>query len=160
MLGAPQKNARPPREAGRKSRRNNAALRIAPAFVGREDYRRSIYGEGIRRQTTRSGYHSARNLEPLAFRSCRKLRDLSTTRPLSGWQGSALIELGSFAQAVWLPCPETQATVCRRAAAFGTPKHQQRSIIFRKSVPRRQFRMTFRKGGKIDCCDGTHPRDG
>lgn len=97
MLGAPQKNARPPREAGRKSRRNNAAFRIAPAFVGREDYRRSIYGEGIRRQTTRSGYHSARNLEPLAFRSCRKLRDLSTTRPLSGWRGSALIELGSFA---------------------------------------------------------------
>lgn len=157
---AHQKNAQPPREAGRKSRRNNAALRIAPAFAGREDYRRSIYGEGIRRQTTRSGYHSARNLEPLAFRSCRKLHDLSTTRPLSGWHGSTLIELGSFAQAVWPPCPETQAAVCRRAAAFGTPKHQQRSIIFRKSVPRRQFRMTFRKGGKIDCCDGTHPRDG
>ncbi|MGY3362180.1 hypothetical protein ACVWZK_008843 [Bradyrhizobium sp. GM0.4] len=152
---AHQKNAQPPREAGRRSRRNNTALRIAPAFAGREDYRRSIYGEGIRRQTTRSGYHSARNLEPLAFRSCRKLHDLSTTRPLSNWHGSTLIELGSFAQAVWPPCPETQAAVCRRAAALAPPNTNNARLS-----SRRQFRMTFRKGGKIDCCDGTHPRRG
>lgn len=160
MPGAPKK-ARPPPEAGRKSRRNDAALCIAPAFVGREDLPAIDFGEGIRRQKRRNGYHSARNLEPLAFRSCRKLHDLSTTRPLSGWDVSALIELRSFAQAVWLPCPETQAAVCRRAAAFGTPpKTNNARLPFPERVPGREFRMTFRKDGKIDCCDGTHPRDG
>lgn len=100
--------------------------------VGRT-YRRSIFGEGIRRQTRRNGYHLREIWSRLPSGSCRKVHDLSTTRPLSGWEGSALIQLGSFAQAVWLPCPETQAAVCCRAAAFGTPKHQQRSIIFRQA---------------------------
>lgn len=70
-------------------------------------------------------------------------------------------ELGSFAQAVWLPCPETQAAVCRRAAAFGTPPNINNARLpFPERVPGGEFRMTFRKDGKIDCCDGTHPRDG
>lgn len=99
----------------------------------RRTYRRWIFGEGIRRQTRRNGYHLREIWSRLPSGSCRKVHDLSTTRPLSGWDGSALIQLGSFAQAVWLPCPETQAAVCCRAAAFGTPKHQQRSIIFRQA---------------------------
>ncbi|MET4261759.1 hypothetical protein ABIC09_006730 [Bradyrhizobium sp. S3.12.5] len=85
---------------------------------------------------------------------------MTTTRPLSGWQGSALLKLGSFAQAVSVPCPETQATVCVAQQHLAPPNTNGARLPFPSIVPSRQFRMTFRKGGKIDCCDGTHPRDG
>lgn len=67
MPGA-SKNARPPPEAGRKSRRNDAASRIAPAFVRTEDLPAIDFRRGHSPSNKEKRISPPRNLEPFAFR--------------------------------------------------------------------------------------------
>lgn len=154
MPGTPKK-ARPPPEARRKSRRNDAALRIAPAFVGRED----LPPIDLRRGHSPSNKEKRISLR--AKSGAARLPLLSETSRLVHHSPAVqlarqyLDRAGILRASGLAPCPETQAAVCRRAAALAPPNTNNARLS-----SRRQFRMTFRKGGKIDCCDGTHPRRG